>query len=718
MRKSFQLFFTLMVIFAWFNISAQDFQLSSGAVPNMKIESTHTIVNTLDNPASIAYAQNSQGGATLSMPIPAGTPWTTLGSFTFPNFGASMVKGGNGVYYAIDIAPGLYEFNTATGVITFLGNITGMSGDQPNGITFNPANGQYYLISGLNFYSFNPTTFVATLVGSMGVAGSLFIDLAFNAAGVCYAYDLVTDASYTINPSTGAATLLGALGYDANFGQGMSYDMETNTLYLSAFNNGTFTGQLRTMDPGTGATTLVTDWGLNQLAVFALDTQYGPPCPIGAASNPTPANGATNIPLTGNTASWTNGALTVNVELWFGPTGNVVKVYDGPAITSFALPTLVYGTTYQWYVVCKDGTCGTQGPTWSFSTLTDPNLSEWCDDFADLSSWTVIGPLGLTNWSASSTSSAGGTPPELRMSWTPSFLGESKIRSAAIPLLNSTLTNFSFNYYFDWYADPSGTIIVGITYDGGATSTALYTQIDATGNVGPQVMSGSFTTPASGANNAQIEISFNGDSFNNDNIYWDNVCLDWVVPVEFTAFTATGNVGVVDLQWITATETNNQGFEVQRSNGSDFETIAFVEGFGTTTQTQVYTYSDKSVQVGSYTYRLRQIDFDGTSSYSSEVEVDVPAPAIFALDQNYPNPFNPSTQIAFRLAVDSKVSLKVFDVLGQEVATLVNTNLVAGAHTVNFDASTLNSGVYLYRIEATGIDGANFIDVKKMILTK
>jgi hypothetical protein len=192
----------------------------------------------------------------------------------------------------------------------------------------------------------------------------------------------------------------------------------------------------------------------------------------------------------------------------------------------------------------------------------------------------------------------------------------------------------------------------------------------------------------------------------------------YVVPVELTSFTATADFGVVELSWITATETNNQGFEVQRSAGGEFETIAFVEGHGTTTETQAYSYTDKSVNVGSYSYRLKQIDFSGTFEYSNIVEVDVPAPAVFALDQNYPNPFNPSTKIAFRLAVDSKVSLKVFDVLGQEVATLVNTNLVAGGHNVDFNASSLNSGVYLYRIEATGVDGTNFVDVKKMILTK
>jgi len=437
------------------------------------------------------------------------------------------------------------------------------------------------------------------------------------------------------------------------------------------------------------------------------------PCPVSAPTNPTPADNATNVGLNAD-LSWTNGAGTTNVEVIF----DGATVYTGAPITTWDPGTLSYATTYTWKVICNNDTCGTPGPTWTFQTMQDPNLIQWCDDFANLNNWTIIGPLGMGNWSAAASSSAGGTPPELRMSWTPSFVGESKIRSVTIPLLDSWLTTYSFNYYFDWFADPSGTVTVALTYDGGATSTAFYSQVDATGNVGPLVVTGSFTTPASGSQNAQLEITFNGDSFNNDNIYWDNLCLDQIVPVELTSFTATANFGVVELSWITATETNNQGFEVQRSAGGEFETIAFVEGHGTTTETQAYAYSDRSVNVGSYSYRLKQIDFDGTFDYSNVVEADVPAPAEFALDQNYPNPFNPSTKIAFRLAIDSKVSLKVFDILGQEVATLVNTNLVAGAHNVNFDASSINSGVYLYRIEATGIDGTNFVDVKKMILTK
>jgi hypothetical protein len=208
----------------------------------------------------------------------------------------------------------------------------------------------------------------------------------------------------------------------------------------------------------------------------------------------------------------------------------------------------------------------------------------------------------------------------------------------------------------------------------------------------------------------------------NDEMYMDNYyfgdLMPSIIPVELISFAGTVNEKSVELSWITATETNNQGFQIERSNGSEFESVGFVEGHGTTTEFQNYSYTDRNVPVGSYSYRLKQLDYDGTFTYSNVIEIEVEGPKEFALDQNYPNPFNPSTKIAFRLAVDSKVSLKVFDILGQEVASLVNANLAAGAHNVDFNASLLNSGVYMYRIEATGIDGTNFTNVKKMILTK
>jgi hypothetical protein len=195
--------------------------------------------------------------------------------------------------------------------------------------------------------------------------------------------------------------------------------------------------------------------------------------------------------------------------------------------------------------------------------------------------------------------------------------------------------------------------------------------------------------------------------------------FDDITPVELVSFAATATGNDVNLNWATATESNNQGFEIQRSvNGVDFEKIGYVQGRGTTTETQFYSYMDKGLEYGSYSYRLKQIDFDGTFEYSNSIEANVNAPREFTLNQNYPNPFNPNTKISFGLAADSKVSLRVFDVLGQEVLTLLNSNLAAGIHEVNFDAGSLNSGVYVYRIEAAGVDGTNFVDVKKMILNK
>jgi hypothetical protein len=214
-----------------------------------------------------------------------------------------------------------------------------------------------------------------------------------------------------------------------------------------------------------------------------------------------------------------------------------------------------------------------------------------------------------------------------------------------------------------------------------------------------------------------------GSSASASNLILDGIRIGtaWsdLVPVELTSFTSTVAGNNVTLNWSTATETNNQGFEVERSfEGDEFTTTGFVAGHGTTTEPKSYSYTDNNLVTGSYSYRLKQVDFGGTFSYSDVVNVDVTAPAEFDLAQNYPNPFNPSTRIDFSLAVDSKVSLKVFNVLGQEVASLLNGNLSAGSHQLNFDASALNSGVYLYRIEANGIDGANFVSVKKMILTK
>jgi|GEM_PF-677529 len=187
-----------------------------------------------------------------------------------------------------------------------------------------------------------------------------------------------------------------------------------------------------------------------------------------------------------------------------------------------------------------------------------------------------------------------------------------------------------------------------------------------------------------------------------------------IIPVELTSFAANVSGNNVNLNWNTATELNNSGFEVQRkSSNSEWSNIGFVAGFGTTTEPKVYSFTDDKTAVGNFTYRLKQVDFDGSYEYSNEINVDVTGPAQYSLEQNYPNPFNPSTLIKYSVAQDGFVNVSIFNLLGEKVATLVNSNMKAGSYELNFNASQLSSGVYFYSIEA-----GDFKAVRKMMLMK
>ncbi len=197
------------------------------------------------------------------------------------------------------------------------------------------------------------------------------------------------------------------------------------------------------------------------------------------------------------------------------------------------------------------------------------------------------------------------------------------------------------------------------------------------------------------------------------------------IPVELTSFTAIASTGNVVLNWVTATELNNSGFQIERhktkdETGEEWENIGFVNGNGTTTETHAYSFVDQNTVAGKSYYRLKQIDFDGSFEYSNIVEVDINLPIEFSLEQNYPNPFNPSTKIKYSIpnvtlsgVEGSRVILKVFDILGKEIAILVNEEKSAGNYEVKFDASKLSSGVYFYQLQA-----GSFIETRKMILIR
>ncbi|MDP3986579.1 MAG: YCF48-related protein [Candidatus Veblenbacteria bacterium] len=196
--------------------------------------------------------------------------------------------------------------------------------------------------------------------------------------------------------------------------------------------------------------------------------------------------------------------------------------------------------------------------------------------------------------------------------------------------------------------------------------------------------------------------------------------LSWVlhvevpVPVELTTFSAVAIEGKVYLSWITATELNNSGFEIERQAvGQAYTTVAFVPGHGTTPVPHYYSFVDNSALSGIYLYRLKQVDFDGTYEYSDSFAVTVGAPLEFSLSQNYPNPFNPVTVISYQIPNTTHVRLVVYDLVGQEVAILVNEELPPGSYTAEFIGQNLPSGTYFYQLQA-----GPFTKTNKMVLTK
>jgi Secretion system C-terminal sorting domain len=204
--------------------------------------------------------------------------------------------------------------------------------------------------------------------------------------------------------------------------------------------------------------------------------------------------------------------------------------------------------------------------------------------------------------------------------------------------------------------------------------------------------------------------TFNGEQ----DVYYSYIIDTTIVPVEFISFTASSDGKEVILNWSTATELNNQLFELQRSfEGSDFATVGFVYGKGTTTERQDYSYIDNILADGKYSYRLKQIDYMGHFEYSDIIEIELRVFKSYLLEQNFPNPFNPSTTIGYGIKEKSNVRIIILNSIGEEVALLVNEEKESGYHTIEFNAANLPSGVYFYTLIA-----GEFIQSKKMLLLK
>ena len=828
-----------------FTIIAQD--QSTGKAPGKQDQPIKSIGEHPEG-TDLGYGSDGIGGMWYSVGVPSGT-LTSLG------VSSGLHQGGDfdatGTFYATLSPATLITVDPATGVETTVAPITGVTPTQIiTGMAWCDATGTMFLgttdvVATSELYSLNLATGAATFIGVIGQSG--LIAIACDCDGNMYSVDFVSDDLWSIDTGTGAGTAIGPTGFDLNFAQDADFNPNDGIMYLAAYNLTTGSGQFRSVDLGTGATTLLLDWGFLEITDFGIMGSCGPPCTIGLPTNPDPPDGSTGWKLGNIDLSWTNGSGVTSIEVWFDGS----QVYSGAPISIITVNAPDFSTTYSWRVNGLNDTCTTFGPTWKFTTMDDPSFDcLFMDDFEDgvLTNWTVTNDGGTCDWLAldigtnnySLPPTAGGfllsADSDLCGSGTTLLSTATMVNSVDASCYSSVWVEFDN----DWRTiDVKDEAHVQFSLDGGGTwnTVVSWIGIDQRDTYESHFVPASFqpdirfrfrviqpgwdwwwvidnfavygscySCPQAPSDLIAIaeyntgstvllnwtDNSFNEETFlierklgdagstnefsivatvpENTTTYIDNTVADTtiytyrvrartlvgffscysnlaevmtLIPVELTSFVGKEIDGNVQLNWSTATETNNLGFEIERTplgppfgkegKKGEWEKIGFVQGHGTTTKPQSYSFKDESIQSGTYQYRLKQIDYDGSYEYSNIIEVEVGIPTEFSLEQNYPNPFNPTTRIRFSLPQQKNpllggderggslpVQLIIYDILGNEVATLINEEKKAGIYEVEFNTNNLSavrngitSGIYFYRLTA-----GNFSDTKKFVLVK
>jgi hypothetical protein len=460
----------------------------------------------------------------------------------------------------------------------------------------------------------------------------------------------------------------------------------------------------------------------------------------GEPFHPMTAPGARGIRLTGHTLIWENPTSILYNEIYFSEDSTLVSSLDPSVRILSGYPNTVYisvnlnligalniATKYFWRVVEFDSSNYTEGEIWYFKTKGYyPYLEE---DFSNgLGNWSIIGPQGINNWIISNSSNAGGSSPELRFTWNPQFNGNSFI---VCDYVYDTEPAFfiEFRHFVDMYSD-TVTVGCGYTIDEGSTWIPLW-EISPTGNVGPANIFLSLPTE----NNVQFAFYFSGNSNNINYWYIDDVHIYGPItqsfPPSFLQAKTDTLQSKVNLNWNNGSSPDPiTGYRIQRKRGlpndsTNYFVLAETDGI-------TYAYSDTSIQANSvYTYRIQTLSGPGpygsiwgneATAYTSDIitasQEENNTITEFILYQNYPNPFNPTTKIKYEIPKLSYVALNVYDILGNEVATIVDEKKPAGSYEVEFSVGqisilSLSSGIYIYKLQA-GI----FIETKKMVYLK
>lgn len=646
--KLLTLFISLLLVATLgFNVYAQD-RPSLGISPKLSEQQT---IKVPYNPgilpdllASTAYAQDGIMSQFVSVPIPAGTPFTVIATLATLSYGGAFA---NGIYYiTTGSANQLGTVNITTGVETIIGTISGVaSGYVSTGLAYKQPSGPMYLgatnISASNLYTVTLTSPVtATLINSITNDPGL-IAMSINCAGDLYSVDIVNDDLIKINTATGAGTIIGALGFDANYAQGAAFELSTGNYYLAAYNNTLGTAQLRQANLTTGATTLLTTWSGREPVAFGIpgscvtytcDISAGPYVSLPPViQTGVPSNIKAKITNAG-TATETSIPVKFFVNgVQNGSTQTIASLAPGAFDTNtvFAWTPAASGPTV--LKICAAIGCDENRANDTATTTVNVNLvTILCDQFNNLSNWTITNNGGTCVWINEAPRSGMTLPPSASgniMAADADFCGSGTTENTTATLTTALNCSQRTDVYVDmdndFYVLGSDQAKMDVSTDGGSTWTNKFTWTTANRNY----QSHTLVPEANGQANVKFRLT----------------CIepgwDWWWAVDNFCVWGTIIVGV----------NNNQNN----------------------------------------------------------------IPTTYALKQNYPNPFNPTTIITYQLPKAGNVKLVVYDLLGREVKTLVNEFKSAGSFDVTFDASSLASGVYFYRLES-----GSFTDTKKLTLIK
>jgi hypothetical protein len=709
---------------------------SPGYVP----EATHSILV-----AGMGYGIE-MGAAT---PYTASFNFTTPGTLinhggTFPNFmGAGCFgMGDQSFMYVVDGA-NLSKLDTTTGVLTIVGPITPVGTESFGGLAVDPTTGTMYAsstnITNSTLYTVNTTTGTATVVGTItGSPGN--IDIAINGAGNMYGYDVVNDSFFSIDKTTGAATLIGLLGFDANYGQGFAFDPATGTCYMAAFNNTAFQAELRTVDITTGATTLVGALGTpasTQLGFLAIPGSYVSWLSVAPTSG-TIAVGDSTLMKAYFDASDTS--ISNHPGNYFGrievtaagaPLADILRIPVRMTVGSgSSTVTLGVPITLNWNIVSLPVSAPT--PNDSVKNLYVNSVNPYAFAFVGgyVQRFTMSnGPGYWVKCNATYTQNITGTQRDtltipVALNW--NMIGSI---STAIDTFAAHVTptpaNLRASNYFKY---ASGYVVATTIQPGGGywvkANGAGSFFMHATGPAAKGVPQVAGTQRSIEELNTLTIRDANGGS---QTLYF-GADANGEIPVAMFAMPPAPPEGSFDARFASS----EGGLMVQ----THAEQIENVVDLPITIQSSAYPLT-VSWKVTDGSYELS----DGSASHPMKGEGTVKItdsrvqqlmlkvtgssglPKEFALSQNYPNPFNPTTNIKYALPVDSRVTMDLYNIVGQRVRTLVNDNVAAGYHIAEWDGrgnagQQLASGVYFLQMSAKGTNGKSFSELRKLMMLK